>query len=280
MKVITLYIILTLAYQNLYSQKPVSLTKIWTSGEGLKTPESLVYSKYCNCLIVSCINGVPSNKKDGDGYLSKISLEGKIIEEKWVVGLHAPKGSGIYKNSLYVLDIDQIIEIDLKTGKIISKTLVPGATFLNDLYVDKKETLYFTDSDQFKAYSYIKGEITELFKNENLARINGVVKKGKSLYFSSSKSGNVVKYDIKNEASEIIGTEIMTGDGIKPYKDGFLVSAWNGELYFLDKNKTKYLLLDTKAQNLNAADFEYLPALHMIYIPTFNGNSVVAYKIK
>jgi hypothetical protein len=262
------------------AQSKHSINKIWSAESGLKTPESVIYSKECDCLIVSCINGVPTNKKDGDGYLSKVSLDGKIIEEKWVDNLDAPKGSGISNGVLYVADIDKIVKIAIKSGKVLGTIPIPGTTFINDVFVDKKGTIYFTDSDQSKAFKYKKGKITELFQSDDLARINGVFKMGNNLYFNSSKSGNVASFNLKSNQLNIFGKDIFTGDGIKPFKNGFLISAWNGELYHLVPEKEKVLLLDTKAAKKNAADFEFLASKNMIIIPTFNGNSLDAYLIK
>ena len=51
-------------------------------------------------LYVSNITDHPF-KKDGTGYISKIGLDGSIIEKKWVKGLNAPKGLTIMIN--YIL---------------------------------------------------------------------------------------------------------------------------------------------------------------------------------
>jgi hypothetical protein len=45
-------------------------------------------------LYVSCINGVPADKKDEDGFIAKVGMDGKIINLKWATGLSAPKGMG------------------------------------------------------------------------------------------------------------------------------------------------------------------------------------------
>ena len=43
---------------------------------------------------------------------------GKMTEAEWITGLNAPKGMAVLNRKLYVTDIDQLIEIDIKEGKI------------------------------------------------------------------------------------------------------------------------------------------------------------------
>jgi DNA-binding beta-propeller fold protein YncE len=48
--------------------------------------------------------------KDGDGSISKLSLDGKLITQS-ITGekLNAPKGTAVIKGVLYVADIDRIV---------------------------------------------------------------------------------------------------------------------------------------------------------------------------
>ena len=91
---------------------------LWKSGQDFKVPESVCFDKANNVLYVANINGKPSNKDD-NGFISKLSVEGKIIEKEWITGLHAPKGMGVYEDFLYVSDIDRVAKISIKEGKIV-----------------------------------------------------------------------------------------------------------------------------------------------------------------
>ncbi|MBW1673776.1 MAG: hypothetical protein JRJ45_09065, partial [Deltaproteobacteria bacterium] len=71
--------------------------KQWQTKKELRVPESVLYDESRNVLYVSNING-KSAEKNGQGFISKVSLDGKIEVLKWATGLHAPKGSAIYKN--------------------------------------------------------------------------------------------------------------------------------------------------------------------------------------
>ena len=91
-----------------YSEVP-GLKLLWDSEKTLTTSESVLYDSVHNLLYVSCINGVPPDKKDNDGFIARVGLDGKIITQKWATGLSAPKGMGISGNSLYVTDIDRLV---------------------------------------------------------------------------------------------------------------------------------------------------------------------------
>src|SRR5690625_6451527 len=71
---------------------------------------------------------------------------------EWTTGLHAPKGMAIMDESLYVTDIDEIVQIDLKTGEIQKKTPVENAEFLNDAATDGTY-IYFSDMRTTKVRS-------------------------------------------------------------------------------------------------------------------------------
>ena len=60
-------------------------------------------------------------------------------------------------------------------------------------------------------------------------------------------------------------------------KEGYIVSSWGGEVYFVDAAGKSQKMLDTKDQKLNSADIAYDSKSKTVYIPTFFGNSVMAY---
>ena len=70
-------------------------------------------------------------------------------------------------------------------------------------------------------------------------------------------------------------------DGIEMVKPNeFIVSCWNGVIYYIYSNGSKQILLDTRAQKINTADIGYDPKNRIVYVPTFYKNGVVAYALK
>jgi hypothetical protein len=94
---------------------------------------------------------------------------------------------------------------------------------------------------------------------------------GKGQVYTVSKGD--FKIDIKTDS-------LPGGDGVEAFRDGYLVSNWNGEVYYINKEWKKNLLLDTKANKLNAADIEYVPSQNLLVVPAFFANRVTAYDVK
>ena len=84
--------------------------------DGLNEPESAVFDKKNSAIYISNINGDPL-KLDKNGYISKISVDGQILEKKWIKGLDAPKGMTIFNDHLFVADINKIWKINTLSKK-------------------------------------------------------------------------------------------------------------------------------------------------------------------
>ena len=57
-------------------------------------PESVVQDPATGALYVSNIAGAIM-QKDGNGFIAKLSADGKLIEREWVKGLNAPTGLAV-----------------------------------------------------------------------------------------------------------------------------------------------------------------------------------------
>ena len=158
------------------------VTKKWETQKDLRVPESVLYDEARNILYVSNING-KSAERNGQGFISKVSLDGKIEVLKWVTGLNAPKGSAIYENKLYVSDIDHLVEIDVKTGKIVAKYPAAGAQFLNDVATDASGNVYITDMSAANSviYKLSNGTMTVWMKGPEIKMPNGLYMEDKQL---------------------------------------------------------------------------------------------------
>ena len=87
--------------------------------------------------------------KDGMGYISKVGLDGKVIEKQFLPAaggekLNKPKGIWIQGDRLWVTDIDVVWVFDLKTKKG-RKFALPGVVFANDPAV-MDGALYVSDN--------------------------------------------------------------------------------------------------------------------------------------
>ena len=84
--------------------------------DGLNEPESVIFDKNSDTIYISNINGDPL-KLDKNGYISKISVNGQILDKKWITGLDAPKGMAISNGHLFVADLNKIWKINISNKK-------------------------------------------------------------------------------------------------------------------------------------------------------------------
>lgn len=257
-----------------------ALTKVWESDTSLLTPESVLYDAANNVLYVSNIGGVPPNKKDGDGFITKMDTNGKIITLKWVTGFDAPKGMALTGTTLYVTDIDRLKAVDIKTGKVTNTWKIPGSTFLNDVVATQDSVIYFTDSDKSAIHKLQKGKLSVVLEDTSLGGTNGIYFHEDKLFLAGYESGNVSTYNLDDQSINQVAAQIPGGDGIERYRDGWIVSNWNGEIHYIDNTGKVTELIDTQAAKLNSADIEVIEERNLLIVPTFFGNKVIAYEIK
>lgn len=257
-----------------------TLTQRWATDTILKTPESVVFDEKYGVFYVACIGGVPPDAKDKDGYIAKLNQKGEIIKKDWVTGLSGPKGMAVKGDSLYVTDIDALVLIHTPSGKVIQRIPVKGAKFLNDVALDDMGVVYFSDSYANNLHSWDGKKVATLATGDELGGPNGIFNETDRLVMASFGKGNVYTFNKATAAIEVRVDTLPGGDGVEAFRDGYLISNWNGEVYYINKDWKKQLLLDTKSDKRNAADIEFVPTQNLLLVPEFFGNKVTAYDVK
>ena len=267
---------LTVKTQDKFFQSE-KLTKLWETPKELQIPESVCYDLTNQVIYVSNINGKPT-EKDGNGFISLLSLDCKITELKWISGLNAPKGMGIFKNKLYVTDIDRVAVIDIKTRAIERFFEFSGAKFLNDIAIDIYGTVYISDNVANRLYRIFEGKAELWLEDMQLINPNGLFIEKDELMVGCNE---IMMVNILDK--RILPWLENTGgiDGLKALGDGrYVFSDWKGSVYLIDEDRQIEKILDTSAVGMNAADIEILLEKNIIYVPTFSGNQVIAYQLK
>ena len=269
--------------------KPFELEKKWEL-TGFKNPESIVKDDANNVIYISNVNGVPT-VKDTNGFISKVSTDGKIINLKWIEGLHAPKGMAIHNGKLYVADINDFVVIDIATAKITNRYTAEGSTFLNDITVDKNGNVYASNTFGFSAIYKLdnKGKVSIFIKDEALQMPNGLLIDEKSILvapwgidfdpntYQTKTGGSILKVDLKTKAISSITKPIGNLDGLVKALHGYIVTDWLAGKVFYIKDSTVTEVLDLPQ---GSADLEFDKARNTIFIPLMNDNKIVVYKIK
>ena len=254
-----------------------SLEQVWASDTLLRTPESVLYDRERKVIYVANVNMDPWGK-DGNGFISKMDLQGNIIDLEWITGLNGPKGMGIHETSLFVADIDEVVEISIESGQIVNRFKVDGEPTLNDITVGEG-VIYISGSDSNKVFEIRNGTITEIM-SDDFGRPNGLYWEPERLLMLTSNSSTLKSIDLESgEITDLVGG-LGHGDGIVPVGNGdYLASSWRGEIFYIENDWSSTQLLDTRDVEINAADIDYIPENNLLLVPTFFNNRVVAYKL-
>jgi len=246
-----------------------SLEKLWeTDSLTLRNPESALFDSISNSLYVSSM---------GAGTIVRIGLDGKVIKNDWVMGLSSNKGSALFNGLLYTAEPSAIAVIDVNKATIIKRIHVEGAIMLNDVAVDSKGTVYVSDTRGGKVYK-IEGDKPAVYL-ENMQGANGLLTVNDDLYVLTSTSLQKV------DANKVI-TKIADGfesglDGIVMVAENeFVISNYQGIVYYVTAEGTKQVLLDTRANRIMSNDISYDSKTKILYVPSFGTNRIIAYKVK
>ncbi|MGG6460885.1 MAG: SMP-30/gluconolactonase/LRE family protein, partial [Candidatus Eiseniibacteriota bacterium] len=290
-----------------HAQQPsldlIKVNKLWETANDLKNPESVAFSPKQDVFFVSNINGNPT-QKDQNGFISKVSpTNGSIIELRWVSGLNAPKGIAISNsgNRLYVSDINDLVEIDIDSGKILKTYNAPASAFLNDVASDDQGNIYVSDTITNTIYKLnatdtsVNGSpsLQAWLQSPQLNGPNGLHvdnTKGKLIVASLGKmskpGAGIEVVDLKSKTVTELGKEGTTSpfgglDGIESdaaEKLYYVTDNPAGKLFVVNADGTGYrVLMDLHTHG--AADLGLLPARGTIIIPIMQDNKLIAFKL-
>lgn len=257
--------------------KKPQLIHQWTTDTLLTTSESVIYDTKRDILYISNIAGKPDSL-DGKGFISKVNLMGKITDTMWVEGLNAPKGMGIIEDTLYVNDINNVVKIDIETGEILKKYPVENSEFLNDITTNNGK-VYMSDSNKGTIHMLENDKISIV--KDSLASPNGLLADNGQLLVALWNDKTLNTLDPSTGEITLRTEGIENPDGIVALGDGsYLVSSWNGKIHLVNSDWSKELILDTTADEVSAADIEYISDKNLLLVPNFFKNTVSAYKLE
>jgi DNA-binding beta-propeller fold protein YncE len=257
--------------------------------EDLMNPESVVYHPTSNSLYVSNVNGSPT-EKDGNGFISRVSLDGELLELEWLAGLDAPKGLALYGNKLYVADIDTLIEIDIPNARIVQRYKVDDAKFLNDVTSAVDGSIYVSDMVMNRIHRLRGSDFTIWLEDEGLLNPNGLLAEADYLTvgawgkmtdgFATEVPGHMLRVSFNDMSISFLGDGSPIGnlDGVESdFRGGYYVTDWMvGKLYHINNMGNVELLL---ALEQGMADHEVILNKQLILLPMMNSNKLLAYRI-
>lgn len=263
--------------------------KLWENAE-VVAPESALVDKSGGVIYVSNGNN-DSMAMDGDGYISKHDMDGKLTADKWATGLNAPKGMGISNGHLFVADVDALVEIDLKDGSVIARHAPNAAKLLNDVSVDSEGAVYVSDTMSNTIHRFADGKIEVWVEGDKLPGPNGVLAVGGNLIvntwgvfsgtgWETTTSGGLLSISLADKTITPIGDGKGVGnlDGLEAGGDGsYLVSDFMaGTVIRIGADGAAS---EVMSLGQGTADFDYDSASNTIYVPNMLTNTLTAYTL-
>lgn len=242
--------------------------------------ESAVYDSENDIIYASLIG----NREAGDGGVVTISTDGKIINKAFVANLNDPKGIAITADKLYVSDVTELVEADLKTGEILNKYTLPSVAFLNDVAIDKSGNIFASDTRTSEIYKLdTEGNFSLWLADEALDNPNGLLVKGDTMYVASwgsaPEGGRVSKINMQTKKVDSISSVIGNLDGIRPYDDKrMIISDWrSGNIHLIDSDGHTENIL-TVGQSVG--DIAYIKEKELLLLPMNRQSRLLFYKLK
>ena len=268
---------------------PREATKLWETA-GFKNPESALFDPEAGVVYVSNVNG-EATVKDGNGFISKISPDGKVVAMEWVSGLDGPKGLARVGGKLYVSDIDKLAEIDIASGQVVKRYDAKDAKFLNDVAADAAGNVYVSDMLTNTIWRLSDGTFEVFLKDDKLEGPNGLLVEGDTLLvgawgvmtdgMATKVPGHLKMVSLKDKSitPHGDGTPIGNLDGLEPFGDGaYLVSDWIAGKVIRIGRKGKARVLADLGQG--TADLGYDPKTATAFIPQMKTGVVYGFKVE
>ena len=273
----------------LFCTEAEAAPKLLWETKGLAQPELVVVDPATGAIYVSNIVGAVM-QKDGNGFIAKLNGAGKVVTRQWVKGLDSPTGLALHDRTLYVADVDQLVEINAASGEIVKRYPAKGATFLNDVAVDPDGTVYVSDTPSNTIWRLKDGSFEPWLADDKLNGPNGLLVQGDTLVVASlgkipgvgqkQELAGLSLISLKDQSVTKLGNGQPIGnlDGLELLQPGvYLVTDWAaGALYRVDAKGKAERLIDL---NQGSADLTYLPDKKTVLIPMMLDNTLVAYRL-
>ena len=262
---------------------------LWETS-GFLAPESVVFDPERQQFYVSNMGTWGEGQTPGDGFISRMSAAGRILDLRWVAGLDNPKGLALANERLYVGDDADLVEVDPRAGAITARYApTNGHGGFNDCTADPTGTVYVFSRrlssvfrlragtfERWAAVDVTKaGEPNGLLAEHDRLLLGGWATRGPD---GREQPGHVSTLDYADHALGRLGDRaINSPDGIEPDgRGGYTVTDWgSGDLWHVlaDGTSTRILKLPR-----GAADHHYIVDQRLLVVPLVLDHAVRAYR--
>ena len=184
-----------------------TLTLAWTVDGVFTSPESAIYDEARDVIYVSNVNGYTTN---GLGYLSALSVDGDIIEEKWLEGVNAPTGMAISGDTLFVADFNRVAEVDIPSRTVRRFYDAPDENpGVNDVALSPEGALFVSASAVSAIYKLQGDELVTWAQSDALKFANGLYADAQTLFVAGFYLRRI---DLVSKEIEAFGDDAVLED--------------------------------------------------------------------
>ena len=163
-----------------------SVAPAWTL-KGFARPKAALYAEAEKTVFVSNM-GESRGLADGDGYISRVSADGKLQTLKWVTGLNEPRGLAYAQGRLFVADLDELLEIDVGKAQVTQRYKAAGVRYLNAIALEPHSHFkgqlvrgYVSDTSGNAIWYLGDGGLSRSYTDPALEGPNGLLVEGENL---------------------------------------------------------------------------------------------------
>ena len=253
------------------------IAKLWETPAEIPSAESAVFDPARSVFYVSAYDAANPDPSPGRQFLAKLGPDGRIETLRWVDGLTHPTGLVLDGGTLFAVEPTGVAVIDVATAKVRERIPVPGAIMLNKAARNADGALFVTDSRKGVIWRLADGRAEEWLTG--LLRPNALHIRGGILFVGTNGDGTVRSVEIATRATRTLarfGPGILVGM-TSDDAGNLLVSQVEGRIFRIAPDGTVTRLLDTSVPGKGACNFAFVPEKRLLVVPTWTGNTVVAY---
>lgn len=223
--------------------------------EGFSLPESVLHDEEADVYLVSNMGeGANPLLLDDNGFISRVSPSGEILDLKWIDGadpgteLHGPFGMALRGDVLFVVDRNALRAFDRGTGAPLGEVATfpyafpfsPGSVgMLNDVCLGSGGVMYVTDTGLTAGasgfepvptdaiYRIADGASSRVVAGEATGGPNGCLVTGSNVLWTTMKSNRILRTNPAGSVDEVVslpfGGQI---DGIARTGGHLFVTSW------------------------------------------------------
>src|SRR4051812_31941164 len=218
---------------------------------GFSQPENILYDSLADVYLVSNMGPGDPAARDDNGFISRVSPEGRVLTLRWIAGgqngavLDAPKGLTIRGDTLVVADVGGVHLFDRRTGAPLESIKLPGLV-MNDVAFAPDGSLWITDTgpdrtpgpvDTTKDLDAVwrvdrRGRVQAVARGLSLARPDGIVLDGAGALVSTFGANRIERVGSGVGNSVATHATLPGGrvDGLRRLPDGRLVTtSWDAK---------------------------------------------------